>query len=91
MSELEKLKDELEALNFKASGGLSFAEAMQVAAEITTIEQKLLIAQAGMPRAEPPPYTPGGRATEMRSPTGDLSSPFGGHDSLKVVEKLWTR
>lgn len=94
MSEIEKLRDELQELNFKLSCGVNFVEAMKLTKQIKELEERIAIATATPrnPNAETPEYKPGGRASEMRRSKIDLSSQNGnGHCPLKTVEKLWTR
>jgi hypothetical protein len=87
MTELEKLRDELQEIQFTLSGGISFTEAMKLTARLKELEHQIAIAEAKPAvKEEPPPYTPGSRASEMRKPARNLSSSNGsGHDPLKVL------
>jgi hypothetical protein len=85
MTELEKMREELQEIQFTLSGGSSFAEAMKLTARLKELQHQIAIAEAKPAMKEwPPEYKPGGRASEMRKPPRDVSSPFGnGHDPLR--------
>jgi hypothetical protein len=86
MTELEKLRAERDELNFKLDIATSFVEVMALTAVLRALNAKIELEAKKLPPVEPPPYVPGGRASEMRRPRRNLSSTNGsGHDPLKFL------